>query len=378
MAGDYYKYSPYRGTPLTDASTIRYSDLEDAGRGVTGGPNVVFIESMLVASDYSDNDGGIVRTNVNWWHENFGDTDGVLWWDVRGGHSTFGIAVLADVLNEDSAFYTEHADDEDLLAEAERIREAIEGLENYPLLDEEGHSELETELQEAQFDDAASDVYLGAGSGRSSFAALLAAVIAGHLRVEKDEYGHSTLVRTRGTGNAEAEEAAAAAFTQESLRALYYTMGDQFSVYPYTEGSGDNVAVVFAFDDFVVRLAEALEMLPLQGQIALRQKLDTALRGGWQDVQREFEYRGPGYHLVRLGRDLRGNRLELNQSDLKLLDPSLTDDMALVLMDMVLDSDPALVRAAFREGTLVQQLMQRRAPLRGPNVLSGLLNRWKS
>lgn len=376
MAGNYYKYSPYRGTLLTDVSTIRYSDLEDAGRGVTGGPNVVFIESALLASDYSGNDGGVVRSNVNWWHENFGDTDGVLWWDVSGGHSTFGIAVLADVLDTNSAFYAEHADDEDLLADAERIREAIEGLENYPLLDEEGYSELEMEFQDAQFDDDASDVYMG--HIRASFAELLAGIIAGTLRVEKDEYGRSTVARMRGTEDEEAEEAAAAAFTQESLRALYYTMGEQFSVYPYTEGSGDNVAVIFSFDDFIVGLAEALEALPPQGQIALRQKLDTALRGSRQDVQREFEYQGPGYHLVRLGRDLRHRDVALNQSDLKLLDPSLTDDMLLVLMDMVLESDPALVRAAFRDGTLVQQLIQRRGPLSGPNVLSGLLNRWKS
>ena len=374
MSGTYYEYRG-RGS-LQDHSSLRYSDLDYTQR--TSGEDVVFIESALLASDYSGNDGGVVRSNVNWWHENFGDTDGVLWWDVSGGHSTFGIAVLADVLNEDSAFYAEHAGDEDLLAEAERIREAIERLENYPLLDEEGHSELEMQLQEAQFDDAASDVYLGAGRGRSSFAELLAAVIAGHLRVEKDQYGHSQILRRRGEEIEEAEAVDAEEFAAGAVRSLYYTMGEQFSVYPYTEGSGDNVNVIFAFDDFIVGLIEALEMLPPQGQIALRQKLDTALRGGWQDVRREFEYQGPGYHLVRLGRDLRHRDVTLNQSDLKLLDPSLTDDMLLVLMDMVLESDPALVRAAFTAGTLVQQLMQGMKPLQGVNILSGLLNRWKS
>jgi hypothetical protein len=52
----------------------------------------------------------------------------VVWCRTHGGHGTFGLLVRYELL-------------------AEEVREAIDGLEDYPLLDNEAHSELECEAQ---------------------------------------------------------------------------------------------------------------------------------------------------------------------------------------------------------------------------------------
>ena len=370
MSGTYYEYRG-RGS-LQDHSSLRYGDLDYTQR--TSGEDVVFIDNYLSAGDYSGNDGGIIRSNVDYWNENFGESEGRFWWSLSGGHGSFGVAVLADVLDAQSALV--QGLDEDDAHEAERIREAIESVDSYPLLDESAYSEFEVNLQNEQFAEAAEDVYTG--GRRASFAQLLASLVMDNLRIERDQYGRQQIVQDRNNRTEAEEEAAAEAYTLEAIQHFYFTLGDAFGIYPYTEGSGDNVSVIFSFDDFIIRLAEVLEALAPQLGAVLRQKLDTALRGDWRAVDVEFKYQQQGYHLVRLGLDLQRQHLSLTPSTLKLLDPSLDDHQAMVLMDMVLESDPALVRAAFTAGTLVQQLMQGMKPLQGVNVLSGLLNRWKS
>lgn len=62
------------------------------------------------------------------------DQKPVCWVIASGGYSTFSIAVLWDELDDE-------------------IKEALAGLEDYPLLDEEAHSELEMKLQDEAWEE---------------------------------------------------------------------------------------------------------------------------------------------------------------------------------------------------------------------------------
>jgi hypothetical protein len=248
------------------------------------GKDVVYVDSYLAASDYSGNDGGIVRTNVDYFQENVpGDVEAKLWWPLSGGHGTFGIAVLAAVLDENYEGETE----EDTEAAA-WIRETVESLESYPLLDEEAHSRLEMENQDAQFPDAAMDVYVRGSSGRFTFFDLLMDPFEGLL----------------SPASLKLIEEADGVQPMEGLQSFYSQIGGEvFSTYPSTEGSGDMLSVVFHLDDLAVDVAEAVaalaevspESVPVLGDM-----LVAALYSEkpWQ----AFEYRSPIANALRLGR----------------------------------------------------------------------------
>lgn len=79
----------------------------------------------------------------------------VVWARTRGGHGTYGIIVNYGDLDEE-------------------VREAIDALENYPLMDEEDHSRLEMEQQEEAWKDW----------GESEFIK----ECAKHLGIDKDDF----------------------------------------------------------------------------------------------------------------------------------------------------------------------------------------------
>lgn len=83
-------------------------------------------------SDYS---GSLVeRSNRDVWRETFADGEDLWWSECHGGHGTFAIVVEISALPEDAI-------------------ELIEGLEGYPLADEDHHSTLEIEAQDRAWDD---------------------------------------------------------------------------------------------------------------------------------------------------------------------------------------------------------------------------------
>lgn len=268
MTTTYYTLSRYHdenGTGLPEGDAVSMGHLESASHK----DGKLVSDSMLVASDYSGNDGGIVRVNVNWWGENFSDQQGTMWWATHGGHGTFGVVVDARVLDESYEW-----DDEDTAYAAEQMREALESLENYPILDEEAHSELEFQQQNEQFHESAAD---------DNFAEKIAEALG------RDVTGD----------DAEAQP--------EALQMFYHMIGGElFSIYPDTEGSGDNLSVNFHFDDFIKRLRDALAALTTMSPYASEQTktlIAEALFSSSPPPYQTFEYRGQIATALRMGRE---------------------------------------------------------------------------
>jgi hypothetical protein len=314
--GTFYwrKYGNERGTLPDGEESIYFDTAWERDSEPPKGVLSVFVHNYLSAGDYSSNDGGIVRANVDAFHEQIGDEYlGQLFWSIHGGHGYFGIAVHSDVLDEDSALYA--AGDEELINAANSIREIIEALDQYPILDESAHSELEMNQQQEQFPDAASDVYVsGHGStqvlhalvaedqgvqvrhGRTSFAGLIAVVLGNDIPKE----ARDRLVNDWGEHVG-------------GLQSFYYGISDMFSIYPETEGSGDNIAVLFRFDQFASDLLDSIASLRGPGDAPLipgavpilgSMIIDGIFDENPATQHAAFTYNSKVYNMIRTGRDI--------------------------------------------------------------------------
>ena len=269
MTLQYYKVSRYHndGELPEDEDSIAMRHLEGAAEKDA----TLVSDTYLSASDYSGNDGGIVRVNVNWWGENFGDRQGSLWWSTHGGHGSFGVVVDVRVMDESHDW-----GDEDVAYAAEQMREALNGLDGYPILDDEAHSELEMQQQTEQFPEAARD---------DRFPEKIAEALG------------------RDVVDEDAEEGV----NDEALAMFYHAIGGEvFSVYPNMEGSGDNLAAAFHFDDFIRHLRDALAGLMAMSPYAaehtknlLAEALFTPDDKPWQT----FEYQSEIGTALRMGRE---------------------------------------------------------------------------
>ena len=104
---------------IEDSESASYGDFTNDADGN------YFLSDLLGGSDYS---GSLVeRANYREFLEEFGEQDGVH--EVYGGHGTFAVAVRVDAIDDAMA-------------------EVFQGLEDYPLISDEAHSELELEAQE--------------------------------------------------------------------------------------------------------------------------------------------------------------------------------------------------------------------------------------
>ena len=121
-----------------DASdSASYGDLTDDADGA------YFLSDFLSGSDYS---GSLVeRANYREFLAEFGELDGVH--EVYGGYGTFAIAVRVDAIDDAMA-------------------EVFQGLEDYPLISEEAHSELELEAQEEAWESWAESDFVRALESR--------------------------------------------------------------------------------------------------------------------------------------------------------------------------------------------------------------------
>jgi hypothetical protein len=106
------------------------------------------LPQFLSGSDYSG--GTVTRSNHDVWRERFNEYRGKLWWNLHGGHGTYAIAVPVDL--DDLAENDRGAPEETVEAAREMI-EVLEGLANYPLIDEDAHSELENENENEAWTD---------------------------------------------------------------------------------------------------------------------------------------------------------------------------------------------------------------------------------
>lgn len=88
--------------------------------------SLFIMPTYLSGSDYSG--GSVECSNHKSFLEQYKETEGV--YEVYGGYGTYGIAIRLDVYENNS-----------------EIKEAIDKLDDYPLFDEEAHSELEMDWQ---------------------------------------------------------------------------------------------------------------------------------------------------------------------------------------------------------------------------------------
>lgn len=99
------------------------------------------VPGLLCYGDY-DNSCLVQRSNYRVFIKEFGKVDGVV--SLSGGHGTTAIAIRVDLLDTH-----------------EEIKDTIEGLDNYALIDEEDHSELEHEAIEAAWKDWGRNDFVG-------------------------------------------------------------------------------------------------------------------------------------------------------------------------------------------------------------------------
>jgi hypothetical protein len=115
------------------------SDFESYTRDVTEDlRKSLFIQPELLAgTDYSG--GAVERSNHKAFLEMYGEVEGV--YEIWGGMGTFGIAIRLDV-SEDN----------------KEIKELLNDLEDYCIIDEEAHSEMEHEWECEAMSDITSDL----------------------------------------------------------------------------------------------------------------------------------------------------------------------------------------------------------------------------
>lgn len=98
----------------------------------------LFIQpTLLMGSDYSG--GSVNQSNYRVFLDTYGEVEGVykLW----GGYGTYGVVIRLDVYEENT-----------------EIKETLDALEDYPLIDEEDHSTLEFEWEQETMTDIVKDL----------------------------------------------------------------------------------------------------------------------------------------------------------------------------------------------------------------------------
>lgn len=279
-------------------------------------------ESMLIASDYSGNDGGIVRANVEWWQDEFGESEGRLWYRIFGGYGTFGVVVTALAFDDAAIAALDEAEDED--ADTLRaMREALGRLDGYPLLDEERHSEIEMEIQNEQRPEVMTEL-----------APRIAKALAFDLGYDEDDDVD---------------------FSPEAAEALYLELSDLFGIYPTVEGSGHNLSAVFYTGEFAAAVSTSLEALREASPYAAAKlasyvkEVNEANEDGasyaspYEAAHALFSYQRPGYRLIDMG-------LKLSR---------MSPTRRLVLQDFLLEQGDEWVAAQIEAGTLFDSLQQR-------------------
>lgn len=89
----------------------------------------------LVYSDYSGN--LVERSNVAEWRERFADSEDIGWVEVSGGYATSAIVI-------NLAWADSYPDNE--------VAEFISALEDYPLANEDRHSQMEVDVQQESWE----------------------------------------------------------------------------------------------------------------------------------------------------------------------------------------------------------------------------------
>ena len=131
------KYMKYESYETRNGQRGYYTEPESAENWIPMGdfkpskiPTNYFEIPFTTWGDYAA--GTVERANYIWFLENYKDNP--LVYDINGGYNSHSLICHIDILKDES------------------IKELIEGLDNYPLFDEETHSQLELELESESWD----------------------------------------------------------------------------------------------------------------------------------------------------------------------------------------------------------------------------------
>lgn len=141
-----YQLSPYMKDEEkpddNDKTPIYFGDLDSKKSYQNDEPTDYIEVPYTTGSDYSGDSVTVANYRAIW--EDHKEMPGL--YQIYGGHGTYGLVIRRDVLESD----TENG---------ETMREIIEKLNDYPLYDEEMHSEVEHEAENEAWDDWAKRDY---------------------------------------------------------------------------------------------------------------------------------------------------------------------------------------------------------------------------
>lgn len=124
FVGREYASGAWQDTILETGCSYSLGDFEDYRGEVTEAlsKSLFILPKLLSGSDYSG--GMIERSNFRVFMKDYKEVDGV--YEVFGGYGTFGVAIRLDVYNSNSD-----------------IKEALDAIEDYPVINDEDLSEME-------------------------------------------------------------------------------------------------------------------------------------------------------------------------------------------------------------------------------------------
>ena len=124
------RFDSWKDGEPTDLARLRYGDLKPLESYDKPRPMDFLTPGILSGSDYCSS-GSVEVSNHRVWLERYGKLPNV--YDVYGGYGTFAVAIRLDSLTPE-------------------MIEDLNALADYPLLDEEDHSEVETEAEQESWE----------------------------------------------------------------------------------------------------------------------------------------------------------------------------------------------------------------------------------
>ena len=123
---DLRRYSSYRDDKPEDQSRLSYGDLQPLTKYQEPEATDFYMPPLMTGSDYCSS-GSVEVSNHRVFLERYKDVPNV--YDVYGGYGTFAVGIRLDSITDD-------------------MLEDFRALADYPLLDEDDHSEVEREAED--------------------------------------------------------------------------------------------------------------------------------------------------------------------------------------------------------------------------------------
>jgi len=157
----YQSWSNYKDELLQDQGSLYMGDMRNVSPHHTKDADDLYMPELLSGSDYSG--GSVTESNFRVFKELYvGDDKLIGIWEVYGGYGTYGIAISRELMTTTivqlhalrNETYNKYADlkgeytgENKHLEMWIEMRECLDNLENYPVIDEDDMSQLELEQQ---------------------------------------------------------------------------------------------------------------------------------------------------------------------------------------------------------------------------------------